>query len=554
MELTEADLSAYQVAAQRYAFLKQGIVEKQAKISQKTEELRTASAEAKTQIEAAIANEGLDIKASDILKVEVNIPLEPVSSIDKALSEQSYPYDQWANQTIQELQYLIGNEQRAQFLEKALVWSLQTEHLLAMIQTRASLSKEELNAFEAASNKVKGYIFGGINGQPGVLTEDFWFRDLGLDASVRDAIDGPLAARNPEAARRLKADINGLKALSESIVTHLKAISEFSLMYKAAQNEAEKSFIDKLIAGATAVIEQAPAIAECLAKSYAVGPYADFYALYYEADFCTGQPNDEIDQLISGVSLSIQAGSVLFSGPIGSWIVEQAEQPIKFLKKSVAVMSGAAKAKTLEKLEKVGALFSPRIFAKTLQSEQEAAQLARGVFNSAKTLGLNTAEEIKDLTKIADEAANGTGEGAKVIDNWAEAKRLGAGPQLPPNQVANFTSGKYFNRKLSTDEIYFRYHGVDNRSGRKFIYTMKKEYADEASLREGVAILNEWGVTMTSKSKVRVPAGQWVSEGRAASQTGALTGEIRKGGDYQALFSMPDIPDSWIVTTGRAFP
>ena len=52
----------------------------------------------------------------------------------------------------------------------------------------------------------------------------------------------------------------------------------------------------------------------------------------------------------------------------------------------------------------------------------------------------------------------------------------------------------------------------------------------------------------------KVPAGTWVSAGRAASQTGALTGEVRKGGDFQALFSIPEIPNSWIFNTGKAFP
>jgi hypothetical protein len=175
------------------------------------------------------------------------------------------------------------------------------------------------------------------------------------------------------------------------------------------------------------------------------------------------------------------------------------------------------------------------------------------VVSSAKKLGLSKADEVKDLSKAASEAAGQGGDLSKVLDKYAEAKRLGAGPQLPASKIATFSNGKYFNRKLGTDEVFYRYHGVDNRSGKKFIYTMKKEYPDEQSLRNGVAILDEWGVTMTSKSKVRAPAGSWVSEGIAAPQNGVLTNEIRKGGDYQALFSMPDIPDSWILTTGRAF-
>ena len=192
-------------------------------------------------------------------------------------------------------------------------------------------------------------------------------------------------------------------------------------------------------------------------------------------------------------------------------------------------------------------------FLKSADEIAESGIAIKELRRSAKKIGLKNADEIKDATKLADEVAENSSDVAKVIDNWAEAKRLGAGPQLPAFQVKNFANGKYFNRKLESDEIFYRYHGVNNRSGDSFISTMKKEYSSEHSLRDGVAILDEWEVTMTSKSKIRVPAGTWVSEGRAASQIGDLTGEVRHGGDYQALFSMPDIPDSWIVTTGRAF-
>jgi hypothetical protein len=47
-------------------------------------------------------------------------------------------------------------------------------------------------------------------------------------------------------------------------------------------------------------------------------------------------------------------------------------------------------------------------------------------------------------------------------------------------------------------------------------------------------------------------SGTWTTEGLSASQKGAA-GELRPGGDYQALFTMPDIPKSWIKSTTEAF-
>jgi hypothetical protein len=63
---------------------------------------------------------------------------------------------------------------------------------------------------------------------------------------------------------------------------------------------------------------------------------------------------------------------------------------------------------------------------------------------------------------------------------------------------------------------------------------------------------DEWG-PITLKSKLRLPKDTWVSEGLVGPQKGILTNEIRKGSDYQALLTMPDIPRSWIKSTTEAF-
>ena len=82
---------------------------------------------------------------------------------------------------------------------------------------------------------------------------------------------------------------------------------------------------------------------------------------------------------------------------------------------------------------------------------------------------------------------------------------------------------------------------------------MKQTYSNERQLRESLAILPEWGVTITQKSKFNAPAGTWVSEGLAAKQVGQLDPSIvMKGGDYQAVIS--NVPNVWIENTTRAFP
>jgi len=70
--------------------------------------------------------------------------------------------------------------------------------------------------------------------------------------------------------------------------------------------------------------------------------------------------------------------------------------------------------------------------------------------------------------------------------------------------------------------------------------------------QNGVAMLDEWG-PIISKFKLRLPKDTWLSEGLAGPQKGVLTNEIRKGGAYQALIELPDIPKSWIISTTEAF-
>lgn len=202
----------------------------------------------------------------------------------------------------------------------------------------------------------------------------------------------------------------------------------------------------------------------------------------------------------------------------------------------------------LKYLSKVGTSTSHSL---NLNKVTESAQV---ILESAAKLGVKTGEEIKDLTKIAKSSAGESSELiAKNIDQYAEAARLGAGPKLTSSHIANFKDGKYFNRKLEQDEIFFRYHGEDNRTGKKFVYITKSEYPNEDALRNGVAMLEEWG-SITEKSKIKVPAGSWVSEGLAAPQKSITSSEIRLGGDYQALLTTPDVPVSWILnTTKKAF-
>ncbi len=121
------------------------------------------------------------------------------------------------------------------------------------------------------------------------------------------------------------------------------------------------------------------------------------------------------------------------------------------------------------------------------------------------------------------------------------------------NVLDSFKEQKYSNRQLVEEETFFKYHGIENRTGKKFSWLVKKTYESEASLRTRLAILPDWGVEITLRSTFKVPAGTWVSEGLTAAQRSFRDlNLILPGGDYQCVIT--NVRDAWIIKTVKAFP
>jgi hypothetical protein len=131
---------------------------------------------------------------------------------------------------------------------------------------------------------------------------------------------------------------------------------------------------------------------------------------------------------------------------------------------------------------------------------------------------------------------------------WSNAAKTLPGPTVPAYHAKNFTAGKYVNRQVSGDEIFYKYHGVDNRTGKTHNYLSNKRYTSESALRNDLAILDEWGITIDRMTTFKPARGTWISEGTAARQVG-LTGEIRAGGGYQGLIDVPNLPNSSVIRT-----
>ncbi|GAB7533779.1 RHS repeat-associated core domain-containing protein [Pseudomonas sp. 3A(2025)] len=116
------------------------------------------------------------------------------------------------------------------------------------------------------------------------------------------------------------------------------------------------------------------------------------------------------------------------------------------------------------------------------------------------------------------------------------------GPTHDKRTTDSFTGGVYKNRQLTRNERFYKYHGVDNRTGRKVSWLTKQKYSSEDVLRKDLAIHRDWGVEITKVSEFNVPKGTWVSEGPAAAQ-----GAGYPGGGYQGVIT--NLPRSWVVKT-----
>jgi len=102
------------------------------------------------------------------------------------------------------------------------------------------------------------------------------------------------------------------------------------------------------------------------------------------------------------------------------------------------------------------------------------------------------------------------------------------GSIIPDYHQSNFTDSAYINRQVNGEEVFYRYHGEDNRLGQTHTYVTDKKYNSEAELREETAILNEWGVDISKVTTIKPQRDTWISEGTAAPQIG-IQGESRSG-------------------------
>jgi hypothetical protein len=200
---------------------------------------------------------------------------------------------------------------------------------------------------------------------------------------------------------------------------------------------------------------------------------------------------------------------------------------------SIFVAAKVGKSEWVKSVER----WIPNVVLSKIQSAWGAV---RNIFGGAKQLVTNEGGFVVNPTKNLTAL-----ESTSIAEAKIAAKQL-PGPNLSENIGKSFTNGFFKNRKLAQEEIFYKYHGENNRTGKQYTWFTREKYPTEEGLRTQLAIRKDWNIKISKVTEFRVPKGTWVSEGTAASQ-----GVGYPGKGYQAVIR--EVPKSWIIRTDRAF-
>lgn len=100
---------------------------------------------------------------------------------------------------------------------------------------------------------------------------------------------------------------------------------------------------------------------------------------------------------------------------------------------------------------------------------------------------------------------------------------------LGEKKIDDFVSNSIKVRKLTTDEIFWRYHDAYNQFGLSGLWLVDCEYPIEKCLRNYLAIEDDWNVTLSCVSRILIKSGSFIIEGIAKPRGQYV------GGHYQAL-------------------
>ncbi len=201
--ITSEDFGSYLEAKEKLRVLRLKADDKRNEVKAKQAELKATVASIKERVDGDLRSQGFDVGSKDFFQVPLD--LDPI--LDQGPSSEVNPFAIWSEKTIADLQYLYGNEQRVQFLEKVSHWTVQAQDLIDTVSLRASIQPEEFNQLTAAVKSVEKYIYGDEQSSKGVIDRELWFQDNPV----------PVEFRRDMADALEKTGDPGLKRMANSI-------------------------------------------------------------------------------------------------------------------------------------------------------------------------------------------------------------------------------------------------------------------------------------------------------------------------------------------------
>ena len=295
------------------------------------EEIHSLKAEAhKVFVEENLQPEDINLE---------NLGLEELDEIsfappeDPQFDQEDNPYKEYADDIIHRLISLREEDNRIGFVEVVYSWLENQEAFRPLIERRAGLIEGEWEAYEKNQARILQVV-------RQYMDEHLYFLDRNIPSSVKDSIQYSISKHAPEIAKRLKAALNNSKGdNSERHKRTLENLVEIGEGYEVIADIGDpdvKDLWDQITLGVTEHIQNGLSttlnIADCLAKTAASGPYADYYELRYGRDYCTDKPNTTFDQVVAATNLTLTACGTSIFGPIGGFIGDKIGKVIKSLK------------------------------------------------------------------------------------------------------------------------------------------------------------------------------------------------------------------------------
>ncbi|MFW7381991.1 MAG: hypothetical protein ACOH5I_24510 [Oligoflexus sp.] len=223
-EISLEDLEGFLEAKEKFRVLSENIQGKQEEVAIKTSKLKDVVAEVKRKIEEDLIAEGYDFTREDFYQIPIDYSL----ILDDAHASGDNPFGSWAESTIEELKYILGNDQKIQFLEKVRFWTSQAESFIEAVKLRAITHPEDLNSLVSAINRVEGYIYGNESGEKGVLDRDHWFKDNPVPVSFRKDLEDALIKTNDPNLKILANSVRNWTSPDGKLTDNQKAVLALS--------------------------------------------------------------------------------------------------------------------------------------------------------------------------------------------------------------------------------------------------------------------------------------------------------------------------------------